>query len=50
VGGTGLPQIQGLARVLSWSVATRVAWVMWSRWPKERPARAVLRKMRYQPS
>jgi len=50
VGGAGLPRIQGRARSLSWAVVTSVVWVMWSRSPKGRPARAVLRKTRHQPS
>lgn len=50
VGGAGRPQIQGLARALSCRVATAVACVMSSGLAKDRPARAVLRKMRHQPS
>jgi hypothetical protein len=48
--GWGRPQIQGRARALSWAVATWVAQAISSGSAKDCPARAVLRKIRHQPS
>jgi hypothetical protein len=48
--GLGRPQIQGRARALGWAVATRVARVISSGSAKDWQARAVLRKIRHQPS